>query len=210
MNRGRPETGSIVALVGGVLLLISLFLDWYKLPGFTVTAWTAFEVWDLVLAALALAVIVAAATDLGWWRGPTHAAGPTVLGLAAVVIVASQLLDPPPSVLHSSVGDGGWIALVGGLLMAVGPLVAESRVTLSFNSGARGPGPTMRRRAAREPVDPPLAAPGRVPVDRRPAGSGYVEPPLAAPGRVPVDRRPGGAGYVDPDVGPPPPPPPRR
>jgi hypothetical protein len=182
MNRGRPETGSMVALVGGVLLLVSLFLGWYKLPGFTVTAWTAFEVWDLVLAALALAVIVAAATDLGWWRGPTHAAGPAVLGLAAVVIVASQLLDPPPSVLHSAVGDGGWIALVGGVLMAVGPLVAESRVTLSFNSGPGGPASAVRRRRARGPVDPPLAAPGRVPVDRRAAGSRYVDDPDVGPG----------------------------
>ncbi|MEA2356409.1 MAG: hypothetical protein QOD61_2538, partial [Solirubrobacteraceae bacterium] len=53
MNRGRPDTGGLVAAVGGLLLLVSLFLDWYTLATFTVTAWTAFEVWDLVLAALA-------------------------------------------------------------------------------------------------------------------------------------------------------------
>ncbi len=171
----------MVAVVGGVLLLVSLFLAWYKVAGFTVTAWTAFEVWDLVLAALALAVIVSAATDLGWWRGPTHAAGPLVLGVAAVVIVASQLLDHPPSVLHSTIADGGWVGLVGAVLMAAGPLLAESRVTLSVNAGPRPAGPVARRR---RPVDPPLAGPGPVPMDR-PVARGPLYPD-------------------DPDVGPPP------
>jgi hypothetical protein len=108
MNRARGETGSLVAALGGLLLLVSLFLAWYQVANFTVTAWTAFEVWDLVLAALALAVIVAAATEMGWWRGPTHSVGPMLLAVAALVIVASQLIDPPPSVLHSSTGDGFW------------------------------------------------------------------------------------------------------
>jgi hypothetical protein len=173
----------MVAVVGGVLLLVSLFLAWYKVAGFTVTAWTAFEVWDLVLAALALAVIVSAATDLGWWRGPTHAAGPLVLGVAAVVIVVSQLLDHPPSVLHSTIADGGWVGLAGAVLMAAGPLMAESRVTLSVNPGPPGAGPVARRR---RPADPPLAGPGPVPMDR-PAARGPLYPD-------------------DPDVAPPPPP----
>jgi hypothetical protein len=191
MSRGRPETGSLVALVGGVLLLVSLFLAWYRLPGFTITAWTAFEVWDLVLAALALGAIVAAATDLGWWRGPTHAAGPGLVGLAAVVIVASQLLNPPPSALHAAIGDGGWIALVGAVLMAVGPLAAESRVTLSYDPGPGragiGPRSALRRRTARRPMDdPPVGVPGAVPRDRPVAGPPYVD----EPGPPPRTRRP--------------------
>jgi hypothetical protein len=172
----------MVAVAGGILLIVSLFLDWYKLANFTVTAWTAFEVWDLVLAALALAVIVAAATDLGWWRGPSHSLGPAMLGLAAVVIVASQLLDKPPSVLHSVIGGGGWIALAGAALMAVGPLLAESRVMVSFNPGAR----PVRQRSPRGPAEVPVGrpVPGRRPV----SGGRYAE-------------------ETDVDAGPPPPPP---
>ncbi len=176
----------MVAVAGGILLIVSLFLDWYKLANFTVTAWTAFEVWDLVLAALALAVIAGAATDLGWWRGPTISIGPAVLGVAAVVIVASQLIDPPPSVLHSVTGSGGWIGLVGAVLMAAGPLLAESRVSVSLG----GPGARPGRR--------PRGGPAEVPLAGGPRRTVPVEPPVA------------GRRYVDEaDLGPPPPPPPR-
>jgi hypothetical protein len=185
MNRARGETGSLVAALGGLLLLVSLFLAWYQVANFTVTAWTAFEVWDLVLAALALAVIVAAATEMGWWRGPTHSVGPMLLAVAALVIVASQLIDPPPSVLHSSTGDGGWLALVAGVLMVAGALVAESRVTLSFGPGARGP----VRRAPRGPADVPAGrGPVLRPTDRAAARVGddpdYVPPPGPPPPRL--------------------------
>ena len=46
----RIEAGPVLVGLGAVVLLISLFLDWYQ-PG--VTAWDAFEVLDLLLAALA-------------------------------------------------------------------------------------------------------------------------------------------------------------
>jgi hypothetical protein len=180
MNRGRPDTGGLVAALGGLLLLVSLFLDWYTLATFTVTAWTAFEVWDLVLAALAIGVIVSAATHLGYWRGPTHSIGLLVLGLAALVIVASQLINPPPSVLHGGIGDGGWLALVAAVVMTAGAAMAESRVTLSFNAGGPGrrPGPGPRR-----PADVPLAGPGAVP--RGPAPIPRSGPDLAG-GRAPA------------------------
>jgi hypothetical protein len=179
VNRGRPETAGLVAALGGILLLVSLFLDWYTLATFTVTAWTAFEVWDLVLAAIAIAVVVSAATHLGYWRGPTHSIGLLVLGLAALVIVASQLINPPPSVLHGGIGDGGWLALVAAVVMTAGAAMAESRVTLSFNAGGPGrPGP-------RRPADVPLAGPGAVP--RGPAPIPRSGPDVAG-GRAPAAR----------------------
>ncbi|HWH12996.1 MAG TPA: hypothetical protein VG165_17880 [Solirubrobacteraceae bacterium] len=135
-DHARGEAGSLLAGGGGVLLLISLFLDWYVLPGFTITAWTAFEVWDVVLAVIALAVVLGVATDLGWWRGPAHAIGITLLGGAALLIVASQLIDRPPAALHSAIGTGGWLGLVGAGAIVVGALAAESRVTVSIARAA--------------------------------------------------------------------------
>ncbi|MGI8800567.1 MAG: hypothetical protein ACR2KV_00100 [Solirubrobacteraceae bacterium] len=183
-----------MAGVGGVLLLVSLFLDWYTMATFTVTAWTAFEVWDIVLAALALAMIVTAATEMGWWRGPVHSLALSALGVAALVIVVSQLIDRPPSVLHSGIGSGGWLALVGAILMAAGALMAESRVTLSFNPGGPrggGPGGSGWRRPARGPADVPLAGPPpRRPGPLRPDGR-PVDPVVRPPDRSLYEEEPG-------------------
>ena len=46
----RIEAGPVLVGLGALVLLVSLFLDWYE-PD--VTAWEAFEVLDLLLAALA-------------------------------------------------------------------------------------------------------------------------------------------------------------
>ena len=50
------EAGPLLVTLGAVLLLVSLFLSWYTGE---ITAWEAFEVWDLVLFVLALASIAA-------------------------------------------------------------------------------------------------------------------------------------------------------
>ena len=52
----RLEAGPLLVTLGAVLLLVSLFLSWFTGE---VTAWEAFEVWDLVLFVLALASIAA-------------------------------------------------------------------------------------------------------------------------------------------------------
>lgn len=184
MNRGNRQTGLVLAAVGATLLLVSLWLDWYKLPGFTVTAWSAFEVWDLVLAGIAVAVILTAATDMGWWRGPTHTVGAVVLGIAAIVIVASQLIDRPPSALHSAIGAGGWLALVGAGLMALGALVAESHLALGVGTGT-GTGTGARGPLGRRRATPAGAPPAGVPLGRRPgATQRYEDDPDLGPPRV--------------------------
>ena len=55
MNARRIEIGPLAVLAGSLLLLVSLFLDWYELqPDTGFTAFTVFEFLDLLLAALAL------------------------------------------------------------------------------------------------------------------------------------------------------------
>ena len=53
MNR-RFEMGPLLVALGAVLLLVSLFLDWYG----PLSAWDAFEVVDVLLAALAVLSLV--------------------------------------------------------------------------------------------------------------------------------------------------------
>ena len=53
----RFDIGPLIVAVGSLVLLVSLFLDWYGGE----TAWGAFEVADVLIAALALAALVAVA-----------------------------------------------------------------------------------------------------------------------------------------------------
>ena len=137
----RIEAGPVLVGLGALLLLVSTFLDWYE-PA--VTAWEAFEVLDLLLAALAIAALVAAAGTLR----PDDAvidrsALPLIVG-AALVVVASQILDPPPGVA----GDpdlGAWLALGAALAMVAGAVLTLGRVSFALTVEGRD---TRRRVAA--------------------------------------------------------------
>src|SRR4051794_14322554 len=111
----RIEFAPLLAALGGLVLLVSLFLHWYQ-PA--LTAWTAFEVWDLVLAALALAgVWVALASAV--WEAPLRAGALPLLGGSTFVIVVSQIVNHPPAAQGASVQSGAWLGLLGSALMAV-------------------------------------------------------------------------------------------
>src|SRR5436309_5413990 len=124
----RLETGSLVAALGGLLLLVSLFLDWFG-PG--LSAWDAFEVWDLVLAGLGIAVMLVAAGELGWWGGPLPKVEPLAAGACALVVVAVALLNHPPSALGNPVDGGAWVGLGGAVIMVAGGVMARLGVSVS-------------------------------------------------------------------------------
>src|SRR5215213_2626724 len=63
-RRGQVPVGPLVASVGAVLLITSLFLDWYD----QVTGFTVFEFLDLLLVLLALSTIASLAGGLGLVR----------------------------------------------------------------------------------------------------------------------------------------------
>ena len=75
----RLELGPLVVALGALLLLVSLFLNWYE-PN--ITAWDAFEVWDLVLAALGVFSLVLA------------------MGLVAVTRIRASVSNDPPFFLR--------------------------------------------------------------------------------------------------------------
>lgn len=185
----RVNPGTLVAAVGAALLLVSLFLHWYE-PG--LNAWTTFEVWDLVLAALAISALINAAADLGWWRGPGPIVRRTTTAVPALVIVAGALINHPPAAVGSDVEAGAWLALAGSLAMVVGAILAEMRISLSLRvdrptptaaSHGKSSAPERdaepdddslvpEREARREPTDQAsvtVAAPeSRLPIDREP------------------------------------------
>jgi hypothetical protein len=141
----RINAGQALVIVGAVVLLVSLFLDWYE-PG--LSAWTVFEVGDLLLAGLAL-VALAAALPIRPRGAPEQRplalpGWPPWLGLAALAFVVVTLVNDPPAARERELEVGAWIGLVGALLLAAGGVLKTARVSLVISS--------------RPPEEPPAGA----------------------------------------------------
>ena len=122
-------------------MLVSVFLDWYE-PG--ITAWQSFEVLDLALAALSLAALVAVVGTIRPDAAVIERPALPLIVAAALVIVASQILDPPPGVT----GDpmvGAWLALGAALVMCAGAVLTLGRVSFAMTVEGRD---TRRRVSA--------------------------------------------------------------
>jgi len=131
MTGRRLDAGVAVAAVGAVLILVSLFLDWYGDP-VNETAWRVFEVLDLVLAAIALWIIASFLRRVGV-DGRLPDAPLLLLGAVALAIVFSQLVNDPPRVAGSdaSVAEGAWLALAGSALVLAGAIMSVARISFS-------------------------------------------------------------------------------
>jgi hypothetical protein len=159
----RIDGGRALAALGAILLIVSLFLDWFvAAPGFRgpgITGWDAFEVLDLILTFLALIVIVHAAPALARAvRSPDAPSGLfPVVGIVAFVIVAAALLNHPPAAQGRDPTTGAWLALGGAALMAAGGILSAARISIVVNVGPRTHAPRRGERApehaAAEPFD---------------------------------------------------------
>jgi hypothetical protein len=163
----RVDLRALLVAAGAVLLAVSLFVDWFE-PD--LTAWASFELVDLVLAAIAVAALWSAASVFVPGRAPPERLLPA-LAASALVLVAAQLLDPPPTADGESREPGAWLALGGALLIALGALLTAARVSLAL---------TFERRPAR-----PLRAQARAPGRSAPGA-----PPPRAGQRVRADDEP--------------------
>ena len=123
----RFEVGPMLVALAAVALLVGLFLEWYG----DQTAWDAFEVVDVLLALLAIAALVAAAgllmPDLEYLE--RRWLPPVVFGVA--VLVAAELVNPPPAAVDDSLGDGAWLAFGAAIVMLVGAVLSFGRVSLA-------------------------------------------------------------------------------
>jgi hypothetical protein len=184
------EAGMLLIGVGAILLLVSLFLEWYQRG---TDAFEAFEVWDLVLAMLAVGTLVAVASRFGF--GPSRPAswlvGPTV---AALVIVLFALLNPPPvaAAIDDDPSTGLWLALVATILMSLGALLSVARISVALAAPSAGAEPRAHRSA--HVADPAYGAPIGDPAPGEPVaargsrrfGRGAHDPAVAEP-VAPVD-----------------------
>jgi len=157
VSRGeyRIGIGPLVGALGGLLLIVSLGLDWYE----GVTGFTVFEALDLVLVGLALATIVPVAGELGApvpRTAPGHALA--VAGLAAVVVL-SQLVNDPPAVVGDS-GPGAdvgiWLAVGATALMVAGAVLLGTRISLAVDVSRREAGDGARDRDVSDGATEPL------------------------------------------------------
>jgi hypothetical protein len=177
-SRPGESIGSWLAAAGGILLFVSLFLHWYE-PGHS--AWTVFEVWDLVLAVLAAGTVVDAAARLGW-RAGRRQADHWLLGMAAaaLLIVIVNLINPPPAATGEGRMLGAWLALVAAGLMLVGALMAVAHLSLAIQveGRARTSWPAASAGQAQGPADA-AAAPASDTSATRPLP--LHDPPASAP-----------------------------
>jgi hypothetical protein len=161
-RHGQIPIGPVVAAVGAVLLVVSLFLDWYE----EVSGFTVFELVDLLLVLLALLTVFSLAGGLGIVRPAVSP--PVSLGVAlfTLVVVATQIVNDPPAVagVAGPAKDLGiWLALAGSALMVVGALLAGTQISLAVEARPREdrPSPVDREATTASDVPPPGGAPER-------------------------------------------------
>jgi hypothetical protein len=135
MNVKQLDRGELVAIAGGILLGVSLFLNWYSLgnrnavlgscrgPNTTCTGWAALSLLRFLfliaaVAPLILAYIIARGHALSWPRGELTAVTALVALIMTVFLGVIDHPGSPPDEI--SVSIGWWVALVADLLILTG------------------------------------------------------------------------------------------
>jgi hypothetical protein len=177
--------GPLVASVGAVILIVSLFLDWYE----GVTGFTAFEFLDLLLLLLALATIASLAGGMGLLQ---PAPSPTVslaVALFTMFVILTQIINDPPAVVLSGTDQdiGIWLALSGAALMVAGGVLGYASISLAFEPRSRETDGDVTG------VDPGSAPPRRGPQPGRPVADDDPTRPLSDPA---APRRPDDPGRL--------------
>jgi hypothetical protein len=123
--------------VSGLGLLVFSFLPWYSTGGENVTAWQAFSVIDLVIAAAAVAGLSVGIFALGRISVSYPVAGSSAtagLGALALVLIAYRLINPPGSE-DVDREIGAWLGLVAAAGVTIGGY-------LGMQEAAPGRGPS--------------------------------------------------------------------
>jgi hypothetical protein len=151
MNRATDrgiDGGRVVVALGAALLFASLFVNWYGFgrgpdaDGFS--AWTAFEIVDLLLALLALAAIASALEPFARANSRISPGVASAAGPAALLLVIISIVNVPPAAqgFDSDLEVGAWLALAGAAVMCAGALLAFNRISLVVAPRDRAPAQT--------------------------------------------------------------------
>jgi hypothetical protein len=130
----RFEVGPMLVALGAIALLASLFMDWYG----PLTAWEAFEVVEVLLAVLAVAALVVAVGLLIPDLEYVERRWLPLIVFAIAVLVAAELVNPPPA----AAGDdrleaGAWTAFGSALVLVAGAVLTFGRVSFAVSVQGR-------------------------------------------------------------------------
>ncbi len=106
MDLNRLNDGERIAGIGGVVLLISLWLSWYGVPGVadvagidtTANAWQSFDLIDIILFLTAVVAIGAALLSASGEAVSLPVAASSVvagMGALSVLLVLYRIINPP-------------------------------------------------------------------------------------------------------------------
>jgi hypothetical protein len=125
--------GPLVATVGALLLIVSLFLDWYD----TFTGFTIFEFLDLLLVMLALVTIAALVAGLGLMPTVVSPGASLAAAVFALLVVLSQIVNHPPGANGLDKELGIWLGLSGAALMVAGAVLGYAHISLAVETRPR-------------------------------------------------------------------------
>lgn len=145
MDFRQLDRGELIAVLGGGILGLSVFLAWYTLgdrytvlgncrgPNSSCTAWNSLLIlrFLLLIAAVAPAVlawIILRGHALSWPRGEMTA----IIAIAALTFTVFRGLIDKPGTPPGEIGItfGWWIGLAGGLLILIGS-VARTKESIT-------------------------------------------------------------------------------
>ena len=142
MDFAKLERGEIIAVFGGALLAVSVFLPWYKLgnqfatlnghhgSGTHWSAWQSLSIIRILLllaaaAPVILAWIIVREHGLSWPRGEVTA----IVAITAItlVLVRGVIIKPGSPSGEVSLNYGWFVALIAGFVVLVGAIIHRSQ-----------------------------------------------------------------------------------
>jgi hypothetical protein len=121
VESSSPRAGPSIAGVGGVLLIVSLFLPWAEKGGATRSGWELWTMADVFFLIVGLCAIAAAITGgrFGVFRPDLTLIGATdLLGLVAIVLIGWLLILDFPA--GADRGIAAFLALTAAITIAAG------------------------------------------------------------------------------------------
>lgn len=209
MELSKLRRGELIAAVGGIVLLITLFfLDWYAVdvnistPFGDIGGGAEFGAWDgqgftgtianlvilaAAIAAVGLAVVTATSRTVAL---PVAASALTAgLGIGAVVMVVLRMLFQPGENEFIELRFGIWLALISSAVIAYGGWEAMKEEGTSFED-ARDQLRSRTQTGDGAPAsDRPAPTEASAPPAEPPAAPTSAAPPEGAPGGPPEEER---------------------